>query len=106
MFNSPFCTPLCPFRSFYCTKRALVIKKGSRPEAWCAWIGDKCIGYRCQFASCTRHALMPDGRCKLLVRRESRRERPLEEEAESIEREMVSLKGKLKKLGLDIEKLE
>ncbi len=107
MLKSPICTPVCPFRAFYCAKKALIIRKrGGKLEAWCAWIGDKCIGYKCQFASCNRHALLPDGRCKLLVKKEERKEVPLEEEVAKAEKEMVTIRRKLKKIGVDLERLE
>jgi len=107
MYKSPLCTPVCPFRAFYCTKKALVIRKrGNSREAWCAWIGDKCIGYKCKFASCTRHALLPDGRCKLMLRKEEKKEIPLEEEVAKAEREMTYIRRKLRKIGIDLERLE
>lgn len=107
MRRSVKCTPLCPFRAFYCAKRSLSIRKGrGRLNAWCSWIGDTCIGYRCQFATCTRHALLPDGTCKFLAGEPRRRRVSIEEEALKMEREMIGIRNKLKKLGLELDELE
>jgi len=59
------CNPLCPF--FRCGKGALTIKpgKGGSIKAFCRWVNDDCIGYKCQFAYCFRRALLPDGTCTL-----------------------------------------
>jgi len=101
------CSPICPFRAFYCTKKALIIKRvGGRLEAWCAWTGDRCIGYKCQFATCTKHALLPDGTCRLKIKRIKKKEISIEEQAAKIEREMGNIRGKLKKLGYDFDRLE
>ncbi|OYT31446.1 MAG: hypothetical protein B6U94_03050 [Thermofilum sp. ex4484_79] len=101
------CTPVCPFRAFYCTKKALLIKRVRGVlEAWCAWTGDKCIGYKCQFATCTKHALLPDGTCRLKLGKTKRRQVSIEEQAARIEQEMGSIRGKLKKLGYDLDRLE
>lgn len=102
------CTPICPFRAFYCTKKALIIRRrGNELVAFCSWTGDLCIGYRCQFALCNKHALLPDGTCSLLTRAVRRKERPsIEEEAAKLEREYVTIKDKLRKLDFDLEKLE
>ena len=101
------CTPLCPFRAFYCAKKALVIKRRGRDlEAFCRWTGDACIGPKCAFAICTRHALQPDGTCGLLTFKKRSRLPSIEEEAAKIEREMVKIKDKLKKLGVGLEDLD
>ncbi len=101
------CTPICPFRAFVCTKRALSIRKrGIDLVAFCSWTGDECTGYKCQFALCTRHALLPDGTCRLTIKTRQVRRPSIEEEALKIEHELSTLKGKLKKLGVDIERLE
>lgn len=65
------CNPLCPF--FKCSKSALVIvnrvvKGHVQKAAMCRWIGDQCLGSRCQFAYCERKALLPDGRCAFAVK--------------------------------------
>jgi len=82
------CNPLCPF--FRCGKNALRIKTENyrgRPlrVAWCDWIGDKCIGTKCKYASCAKNALLPDGRCAFAIRRQKVRD--FEEELEDLERE-------------------
>jgi len=107
-FMSVKCTPICPFRAFYCTKRALTIRrKGNRIIAFCSWIGDECIGYKCQYATCSRHALiLPDGLCKLKMRKQRKRETSIEEEATKLEPQFRSLRQKLRKLSFDLEKLE
>lgn len=60
------CNPLCPY--FRCMKKALQIRTEyyrGRPIkiALCSWTGDKCIGSQCRYAYCTKHAMLPDGRC-------------------------------------------
>ena len=101
------CTPLCPFRAFICTKRALSIRRyGTKIVSYCSWTGDNCIGYRCQFALCSRHALLPDGTCGLTVRRKRPSGPSIEEEAFKMEKEYKTLKNKLKKPGTEIEWLE
>lgn len=105
------CTPVCPYRAFECLKGALIYRRrGNRIVAFCTWIGDECIGYKCQFASCKRHALLPDGTCKLKLEkvqpRRSSREFSIEEEAIKEEQLYGKLRSKLKKLGPDLDKLE
>jgi len=65
------CNPLCPF--FKCSKNALVftnkvIKGHVQKAAMCRWIGDQCLGYKCQLGFCERKALLPDGTCAFAVR--------------------------------------
>ncbi|MEM1604302.1 MAG: hypothetical protein QXV93_02755 [Zestosphaera sp.] len=65
------CNTLCPF--FRCSKNALVVvnkvvKGHVQKVAMCRWIGDTCLGYRCQFAYCERKALLPDGKCAFAVK--------------------------------------
>jgi len=101
------CTPICPFRAFYCIKKALIIRRGAHGlEAWCAWINDACIGYKCQYSVCNRRALLPDGTCALMSKRRRKRIVPIEEEAMQLEAEYSKLRSKLKRLGVDIERLE
>jgi len=72
------CNTLCPF--FKCSKNSLVIvnkvvKGHVQKVAMCRWIGDTCLGYKCQFAYCERKALLPDGKCAFAVKfREDERE--------------------------------
>ncbi|MCD6209264.1 MAG: hypothetical protein DRJ46_03805 [Thermoprotei archaeon] len=102
------CTPICPFRAFYCLKKALRIRRGrdGRLIAWCEWVNDECIGYKCQYASCTRRALLPDGTCRLLTKRKAKRAPSIEEEAAQLEAEYRKLRGKLRKISYDLERLE
>lgn len=65
------CNQLCPF--FKCSKAALVytnkvIKGHVQKAAMCRWIGDYCLGFKCQFAFCERRALLPNGTCAFAVR--------------------------------------
>lgn len=88
------CNPLCPF--FRCSKNAkILVKKVVRGhtinEVRCRWIGDKCIGWRCQFGYCERHALLPDGRCAFAVKfRESTDDFFKEIESEDVEERVES----------------
>ena len=98
------CTPLCPFRAFKCTRNALVIRRRrNRLDPLCEWSGDRCIGWRCQFADCMRHALRPDGTCNLVLMRKRVRKPPIDEEAVKMESKYAELGKKLKKLGVDVE---
>ena len=100
-----YCTPVCPFKAFTCYKQAVIYRRrGGRLEAFCSWIGDSCIGYKCQFAGCSRHALLPDGTCKLKVAvvapPSSEDDTSLEEEARALEKQIgEKIRDKVKKLG-------
>ncbi len=66
-----FCNSLCPF--FKCAKGALVfgskvIKGRPQKVAYCRWVGDVCLGYKCQFAMCERRALLPNGKCAYAIK--------------------------------------
>jgi len=107
------CSPLCLFRAFTCYKNALVYRRTRRGvEAFCTWIGDSCIGWKCQFSGCTRHALMPDGTCKLKLealkpKKEEEEDFSIEEEAKALDRQVYSkIRDKLKKLGPKVSDLE
>ncbi len=72
------CNPLCPY--FRCSKRALVVKteffKGRQKKtAYCRWIGDACIGARCQYAYCALRALLPNGDCMYAVQAEKEKKK-------------------------------
>ncbi|MCD6324411.1 MAG: hypothetical protein J7L55_04820 [Desulfurococcales archaeon] len=65
------CNPLCPY--FRCSKKALVfvnrvVKGHVQKVAMCRWIGDECLGPKCQYAYCELGALLPDGRCAYAVK--------------------------------------
>ena len=90
------CNPLCPF--FVCSYKALQVTttfyRGRQVRvAMCKWIGDKCIGSQCRYASCAKHAMLPDGRCQFAVEaraRTARRLKDFEEELRELEREARS----------------
>lgn len=97
------CSPLCPFRAFKCTKNALVIRRRrDRLETICDWTGDRCIGWRCQFAVCMRHALLPEGTCSLMAEKKERKP-SIDEEALRVKSQYTDIGRKLKKRGLDVE---
>ncbi len=89
------CNPLCPF--FKCSKNALVVvnkvvKGHVQKVAMCRWIGDQCLGVKCQFAFCERRALLPDGTCAFAIRfRESGDEFLKEVEKESLDNRVRDL---------------
>lgn len=100
------CSPLCPFRAFTCYRDALIYRRSkSGGGAFCTWIGDTCIGWKCQYAMCTRHALMPDGTCRLRLEASKPKEASeegfsIEEEARMLDKQVYSkIRDKLKKLG-------
>ncbi|MEB3817094.1 MAG: hypothetical protein LRS46_04055 [Desulfurococcales archaeon] len=77
------CSPLCPF--FRCLKNALIIKTEyyrGRPikVPICSWTGDRCIGPKCRYAYCEKHAMLPDGRCAFAVQKRSPKQVEFEEE--------------------------
>lgn len=66
------CNPLCPY--FKCTKKALgVVRRDidGRPKfvGYCNWVNDLCIGGICQFSSCEKYYLLPNGTCLYAVER-------------------------------------
>ncbi|HDH06866.1 MAG TPA: hypothetical protein ENF87_00690 [Thermoproteales archaeon] len=80
------CNVLCPL--FRCSKGAYTLRidqKGGRVIAYCRWVGDECIGYKCKFAYCARKALLPDGKCKLAFQRKESEELDIVKEAEKDE---------------------
>jgi len=77
------CSPLCPF--FKCLKGALIIRTEyyrGRPikVPICSWTGDRCIGPKCRYAYCEKHAMLPDGRCAFAVQARAKRQVDFEEE--------------------------
>lgn len=102
------CIPTCGL--FRCSKGALVIKteyyRGKPVRvAYCRWIGDKCIGWKCQFAYCERRALLPNGKCGLAIRMAEGKVKGKDmlEEIRELEIESKKFKGvlrsKIKKRG-------
>lgn len=96
------CTPTCPL--FRCDKRALIIKLvDGKPQAFCTWVNDVCIGYRCQYAFCAQRYLLPDGKCAAVLKSGKEEEDSFLKELESSEEEdkLLSLLGK-KGLSRDV----
>lgn len=97
------CNPACPF--FRCSQNALMFtKKYQRGKmitvVMCRLVGDKCIGYKCQYAYCERKYLLPDGRCAWVLRKkesESGEDEFIKEMKEE-ERELGRIKNKLRDL--------
>jgi len=73
--------------------------------ALCSWAGDLCQGPSCTYAYCEKRALLPDGTCTLELRKEARRVRSIEEEAEREELKL-KLKGKALKRIRELEYIE
>lgn len=64
------CSQLCPL--FWCSKRAYQPRRDlstGRRYVFCTWIGDECIGYSCQYATCRMNYLLPDGSCAWVKQR-------------------------------------
>ncbi len=71
------CNPACPF--FRCSQNALMftkkyVKGRVITTVMCRLVGDKCIGYNCQYAYCQKRYLLPDGRCSWALRKEEKEE--------------------------------
>lgn len=86
--------PSCQY--FICVKKALKIVKG---RAICSLTNDPCIGYKCQYAGCSAHAMAPNGECTL--NRADKNIRELDEEARRMDKDLSKIKSRLKKLGLE-----
>ena len=92
------CNPLCPY--FRCLKNALTVTQTyyrGRPVKvpMCTWIGDKCIGPSCRFASCAKHAMLPDGRCPFAIQAKSRTARRMKD----FEEELREMEEEAKRMG-------
>ncbi len=81
-----------------------MIKKrvGKKTLILCSLTGDLCIGAKCTYATCARHALLPNGMCALTMPQRTK-VRSIEEEVVMLDHEYNKLKDKLKKLGKDID---
>ena len=67
MPNGNMCSATCPL--FRCAKKSLMVKLvDGKPKAFCIWVNDMCIGYRCQYALCFNRYLLPDGKCSAVTR--------------------------------------
>lgn len=94
------CNVLCPF--FRCSRRAKIIRQQSRKKiVICFLTNDPCIGSKCNFAFCVKHALLPDGTCALSIKQKKIRD--IEDEAALLDREYDEIRDKLKKFGKDID---
>lgn len=90
------CTVSCPF--FRCSRRSIIIRRQSSGKViLCSLTNDPCIGPKCNFAYCLKHALLPDGTCALSIQRA--KSRSIEDEVEVLDRELSELRDKLKRLG-------
>ncbi len=90
------CNPACPF--FRCSQNALMytkkyIKGRMMTVVMCRLVGDKCIGYNCQYAYCERRYLLPDGRCAWALRKSEK------EEEEDFLKDIEEEEKEIKKLG-------
>ncbi len=93
------CIPTCPF--FRCGRKALLTSRKLRNlKAMCSWAGDECKGPLCNYAFCERRLMLTDGFCGLEERREEKRTKSLEEEAEELGRSLKSAQEKLKRSGM------
>jgi len=82
MPSDGMCNTLCPL--FRCEKRALIKKLvDGKPQAFCMWVNDTCIGYKCQYAMCAQRNLLPDGKCSAALRSDRSREDAFMKELES-----------------------
>lgn len=91
------CSPTCPL--FRCARRALVLKLvDGKPVAYCTWVNDNCIGYKCQYSSCFQKYLLPDGKCLAVVKNEPQKEDMFMKELERDE-ENKNLKNLLSRKG-------
>jgi len=72
---------------------------GGKNIAWCTWVNDPCKGYKCTYALCLAHAMLPDGTCTLLSPKKAPKRRSLEEEILEEERKFASIERKLRKVS-------
>jgi hypothetical protein len=70
----------------------------------CKETGEECLGGKCQYATCIRSALLPNGLCGLEYRMERRIVRSLEQEVRKYEEKYGSMleRFKSKKLTEDM----
>jgi len=79
----------------------LVLKlENGQVVPYCNWVGDRCIGPSCQYASCSARAMLPDGRCQHALKKE-RKEPSFEEEIEMLAKaKSDQIRGLLSRRGL------
>ena len=93
--------PACPH--FKCGRNFLrIVKRGYNVSVICTLTNDQCIGYKCQYAICTAHAMDPNGRCLLDLRKDEKEEElSIIEEAKKIDKELAKIKHHLKRFKLE-----
>lgn len=93
------CIPSCPF--FRCGRKALLTEKRLKnPRVMCSWAGDECKGSLCNYAFCERRLMLANGFCGLGERKDERRTKSLEEEAEELGKSLRTAQEKLKRSGM------
>ncbi|MEM4794856.1 MAG: hypothetical protein QW111_03045 [Ignisphaera sp.] len=91
------CNPMCPL--FRCTKKALMVKLiNGKPTAFCTWVNDTCISYKCQYSSCSQRYLLPDGKCLAATKSDTQKEDMFLKELERSE-DNKNLKNLLSRKG-------
>jgi len=99
------CAPTCPL--FRCGKKALMIKLvNGKPVAYCNWVNDTCIGYKCQYASCATRYLLPNGKCLAVIKTVEKSEDEFLKELEKEDnrknlKSLLSRRGIRKDLGIE-----
>ena len=88
------CRPTCPL--FRCSKNALVVvtrfyRGKPRKVILCRWVGDLCVGAKCQYAYCVKRAMLPDGTCGLGLREQRVKDLLKEIEEEEFGRDVKSI---------------
>ncbi len=95
------CDAKCEF--FKCARKVLVrpfgnpyTKTTSHGALVCRETGEECLGSKCQYATCIRSALLPNGLCGLEYRMERRITRSLEQEVRKYEEKYGSMLERFK----------
>ncbi|RLF08276.1 MAG: hypothetical protein DRJ60_00735 [Thermoprotei archaeon] len=95
------CDAKCEF--FRCAKKAIIRPMGnprrgsaSQGVLICRETGEECLGPKCQYATCIRNALLPNGICGLEYRMEKRHVRSIEQEVKKFEEKYSNVLGKFK----------
>ncbi len=96
------CDPKCEF--FRCAKKALIKPMGNprgrgpiaQGVVLCRETGEECLGAKCQYATCIRNALLPNGLCGLEYRTERRQIRSIEQEVKKFEEKYGNMLEKFK----------
>lgn len=103
------CEVDCEF--FRCAKKMILKIAGNprtkstvRVSLMCKETGEECLGGKCQYATCIRNAMLPNGACGLEYRTEKKVVRNLEQEVKRYEEKYGSMleKFKGKKLTEDL----